>query len=87
MKKEFTYGQWSVTLERKNAGLSWVDSKPTEDYVSIDVVGNWRATQGILYDKHRSCCAYDEPELLPRGLKELIYKRAMKILSMKFGTV
>ena len=51
-----------------------------EDYVSIDVTGNWRATQGILYDKHRTCCAYDEPELLPKGLKNLIYKRAMKML-------
>ena len=75
MKKKFYYGQWTVILKRKNAGLSWVDGTPTEDYVSIDVVGNWRATQGMLYDKHRTNCAYDEPELLPNGLKKLIYNR------------
>ena len=80
MKKKFKYGQWIVTIERRNAGLSWVDGKPTEDYISIDVTGNWRATQGILYDKHRSCCAYDEPELLPVGLKKRIYNVAMKML-------
>ena len=80
MIKEFNYGQWTVTMKRKNAGLSWVDSTPMEDYISIDVVGNWRATHGMLYDKNRECCAYDEPELLPRGLKQLIYKRAMQML-------
>ena len=80
MKGKFKYGQWVVTMERKNAGLSWVDGKPTEDYISIDVTGNWRATQGILYDKHRDCCAYDYPELLPNGLKKLIYQRAMQML-------
>lgn len=80
MEREFNYGQWTVTLKRKNAGLSWVDGKPLEDHISIDVVGNWRVTQGILYDKHRNCCAYDEPELLPKGLKKRIYETAMKML-------
>lgn len=80
MKRHFKYGQWEVSLERKNAGLSWVDHTPTEDYISIDVVGNWRATQGMLYDKHRSNCAYDEPELLPKGLKQRIYKVAKAML-------
>ena len=80
MKRKFKYGQWAVTMERKNAGLSWVDNEPLEDYVSIDVTGNWRATQGMLYDKNRNCCAYDEPEILPVGLKKLIYKRAMQML-------
>lgn len=80
MAKQFNYGQWTVTLKRKNAGLSWVDHTPTEDYISIDVVGNWRATQGMLYDKYRENCAYDEPELLPKGLKQRIYKVAKKML-------
>ena len=82
MSTKFTYGQWTVTMERKNAGLSCIDGSPLKDYISIDVTGNWRATQGILYDKHRTCCAYDEPELLPKGLKNLIYKRAMKMLEV-----
>lgn len=83
MERNFKYGQWNVSMERKNAGNSWVDGEPLEDHVSIDVVGNWRATQGMLYDKNRTCCAYDEPELLPAGLKKLIYKRAMNLLNGK----
>lgn len=80
MQRQFKYGQWEVTLKRGNAGLSWVDRTPLEDHISINVVGNWRATQGMLYDKHRENCAYDEPELLPKGLKQRIYKVAKAML-------
>lgn len=82
MEKTFNYGQWFVTLKKGNAGTSWIDGSPLEDHVSIDVVGNWRATQGILYDRHRKNCAYDEPELLPKGLKKRIYEKAKKMLEV-----
>lgn len=79
-KIEFKYGQWVVELQRKASGISWVTGEVKSDYVTIDVTGKWVATDGILYNNTRPCCVYDRPEILPKGLKDRIYKKAMKLL-------
>lgn len=83
---ELKYGQWDVEFKIKNAGNSWVDGKPMNDYISFEIVGNWRCDSGIFYniDKTSSfsnpqVIGYNDPELLPRGLKERILKRCLRI--------
>lgn len=70
----FGYGQWSVLIMVKDFGG---DLDPC---CSINCTGNWYSTQGMLYSITDTVCAYNEPEILPKGLKALINKRAHKLL-------
>ena len=81
-KDAFRYGQWFVIIEMRDYDHVIIGS-PSSDtpYCAIDVIGNWVSTQGILYDYWRECCAYNEPRMLPDGLKKRIYNRAMKLLA------
>ena len=75
-KREFKYGQWVVTIELKEDF-----DKVNDYYCTVDCTGNWRATQGILYDYNRPCVAFNEPELLPTGLKSRIHHYCRKLIS------
>lgn len=72
---EFKYGQWDVTIEVKE-GFDKIDPA----FCSVDCTGNWNSTQGIMYDYYRECVAYNEPEMLPVGLKKKIHARCRKLL-------
>ena len=78
----FNYGQWTVTIWlRDYENVIFGSPASDEPYCAIDCTGTWRSTQGILYDKWRDCCAYDDPYILPTGLRKRVYKRAMKLIN------
>lgn len=78
----FNYGQWTVTIQLRDYEHV-IFGSPASDtpYCSIDCTGTWVSEQGILYDFWRDCCAYNNPEILPKGLKERIFKRAHKLIA------
>ena len=70
----FGYGQWEVLIMVKD-----FDGED-EPMCSINCTGTWYSTQGICYGVNEPICAYNEPEILPKGLKRLINKKAHNLL-------
>lgn len=86
MNNTLKYGQWDVEFSH----LKESEFKgETSYYITCDVTGNWIADHGIYHESSwmdikfhnapRRLMCYDSPELLPKGLKERINKKAEKI--------
>ena len=81
-KRQFKYGQWTVTIELRDYE-DYYNGKglATDVYCVIDCTGNWIATQGILYDYWRDCCAFDNPYCLSPKLRRIILEKARKLIA------
>ena len=77
MKKELLqYGQWDCMLKC----LFYDSANKREDLIiSITITGKWRGDNGIYY-YGRDCVGFDYPELLPKGLKDRLNRKAKAML-------
>lgn len=89
MNNVLKYGQWNV--EFSNLKEHEFQGE-TSYYITCEVVGNWIADKGIYHESNwmdikfhnspKRLMCYDSPELLPKGLKERINKKAEKLYIM-----
>ena len=82
--RKFNYGQWLVEITIKDYSGYGLDSILAEPYCHVDCTGSWYSTSGIMYDYYRDCVAYDEPEILPKKLKEKIYNSCKSMLAQMY---
>ena len=73
--RNFKYGQWDVTLEL----IDVYDDEDQDVFVRIDCTGNWRATQGSIWESDLQP-RYNEPELLTRKLKDIIKAKSVRMI-------
>ena len=74
------YGQWDVEFSELKEN-EWRGE--IEYYITCEVVGNWNADKGIWSrcEQFGNRMCYDTPELLPKGLRKRINKKAEKYLA------
>ena len=77
---KLSYGQWECEFEIKNFGNSWVTGKPLNECVVVQICGNWCCDTAIYYNNGGQEIGYNNPELLPKGLKSRILKKCKSIL-------